>query len=355
MWISKNNFIRIILIYAVFFIISAWMFSKLENLKIIIILFVLLVVIISFFVYKYIEKTTTISIEKINRDAKKIIDVYYNTNIINNINNKFYEKNTSELELLKINFDLIVKYINDLEDKIKKLEQIKKDFVLNVSHELKTPLTAINGFIETLEDEINENKNNIASEILKTSQDYIVIIKRHTHRLISIVQDLLILSELEYSNIPLTKTKTNVKILLQSFIHMFSQRLEEKKLKLEIHFAENFDTMNIDTFMFEQIFINLIDNAIKYSDKGTIYIKASTDGEFAIFSVKDEGIGIKKEAKTRLFERFYTGDKSRVRSTGGTGLGLSIVKHSVLRYGGEIEVKSELGKGTEFNIKLPIN
>ena len=254
---------------------------------------------------------------------------------------------------LSANFNNLTKQITELTEEVKTGEKQKKDFIINISHELKTPLTAIYGFIETLEDELNENKNSLSSETINNCQEYINIIKRHTNRLVAIVQDLLLLSEMESSDLPLVKTETNIKQLIYGLLPIFSQRLEEKGLQLKIEFQNNFDTMSVDVFTFEQIFINLIDNAVKYSDKGTIYITANADDNFAYFSIKDEGIGIKKELTDRLFERFYTVDKSRSRNTGGTGLGLSIVKHIVLRYNGTISVQSELGEGSEFIVKLP--
>lgn len=318
----------------------------LENIKltVCVILFLLVFSIIIICILKHFNNDINKSINKINKSFKKLSS---GTNTVLELNN------SSELAELSANFNNLIKQITELTEEVKTGEKLKKDFIINISHELKTPLTAIYGFIETLEDELNENKNSLSSETINNCQEYINIIKRHTNRLVAIVQDLLLLSEMESSDLPLVKTETNIKQLIYGLLPIFSQRLEEKGLQLKIEFQNNFDTMSVDVFTFEQIFINLIDNAVKYSDKGTIYITAKADDNFAYFSIKDEGIGIKKELTDRLFERFYTVDKSRSRSTGGTGLGLSIVKHIVLRYNGTISVQSELGEGSEFIVKLP--
>lgn len=237
----------------------------------------------------------------------------------------------------------VVLLLHDISE-IKKLEQLKKDFVVNVSHELRTPLTAIKGFIETLEDELEGEY-----------QHYIDIIKRHTNRLINIVQDLLILSELEQPNTKLIRSFVEINIIIENVLKIFEQKLKEKNLSIEVVYQDNFPKINVDAFKMEQVFINLIDNAIKYSDSGTIQIKCSYDDEFAYFAVKDNGMGISKEDQERIFERFYIADKSRSKKVGGTGLGLSIVKHIVLLHHGEITVDSEKGKGTTFKIKIPIN
>ncbi|MFP4368132.1 MAG: ATP-binding protein [Candidatus Kapaibacterium sp.] len=227
---------------------------------------------------------------------------------------------------------------------LKKLELIKKDFVQNVSHELKTPLTAIKGFIETLEDEI-EDKQNL---------HYISIIRRHTDRLILIVQDLLLLSELEDPNTKLLKSKTDIKYLAENVVKIFEQRLKGKSIELICEIQEHMTPVKVDAFRIEQVFINLIDNAIKYTDGGKIFVKIYESDHCITIEVRDSGAGMSREDQKRIFERFYTVDKSRSRKVGGTGLGLSIVKHIVQLHKGEISVESAPGMGTAFIIKLPI-
>lgn len=228
--------------------------------------------------------------------------------------------------------------------KIKSVEKIKKDFVVNVSHELRTPLTSIKGYLETMEEETKGEQ-----------RKYLEIIKRNTERLINIVNDLLLLSELESSEIKQVQEEAHILSLIENVIKILSQKIKDKKLSFEIIADQELPVILGDTFRLEQMFINLIDNAIKYTEKGKITIKISkADNEIEI-SVKDTGIGIQEKDLPRLFERFYVVDKSRSRQVGGTGLGLSIVKHIVLLHEGTIEVKSRQGVGTTFIIRIPIS
>ncbi len=226
---------------------------------------------------------------------------------------------------------------------IKRLEIMKKDFVVNVSHELRTPLTAIKGFIETLDEDANEKHRH-----------YIDIIRRHTDRLINIVQDLLTLSEIEERQSPLMLSKVDIRILLDNLTKIFEYKLADKNLKLIIHVDEAFPKIKIDPFKMEQVFVNLIDNAIKYTDEGFIKISAFQMDDKAVIEIMDTGVGIPKEHHPRIFERFYTVDKSRSKKHGGTGLGLSIVKHIILLHQGEIVVDTNPDGGTKFIISIPI-
>lgn len=226
---------------------------------------------------------------------------------------------------------------------IKRLEKIKKDFVVNVSHELRTPLTAIKGFVETLEDELSQKHKH-----------YLGIIKRHTDRLINIVNDLLLLSELEERKFELIKEKVNLKDLIENVIKIFDQRLKEKGLTITLDANKEPFPIKADSFKLEQMFINLIDNAIKYTEKGDIKVSLIYNGEMANIEIQDTGIGIPEKDLARIFERFYVVDKSRSRRLGGTGLGLSIVKHIALLHNGKIDVESALGVGTRFIISLPV-
>ena len=224
-----------------------------------------------------------------------------------------------------------------------RLELIKKDFVINVSHELRTPLTAIKGFSETLIDEI-ENKE---------QKHYVEIISRHTNRLIRIVNDLLHLSELEQTTISLILEKTSVDVLLNNVYNLFLQKSIEKGIEFILLIENKERILEIDIFRIEQLLVNLIDNAFKYTDKGNIKIISKELDDKQIFIIEDTGIGIPQNDINRIFERFYTVDKSRSRRVGGTGLGLSIVKHIVLLHKGNIEIESEVNKGTRFIISIP--
>ncbi|MDH5744785.1 MAG: cell wall metabolism sensor histidine kinase WalK [Candidatus Aminicenantes bacterium] len=236
----------------------------------------------------------------------------------------------------------IVVTLHDI-TKIRELEKIKKDFVVNVSHELRTPLTAIKGYVETLEEEVNEK----AGEFLK-------IIKKHTDRLILIVKDLLLLSELEEKESKLEPEKVDVKSLIENVLAIFEQPLKEKKLKAEIKVLNKIPSVKGDPFKLEQMFLNIIDNAVKYTKKGKITVLLKKEDKNLSVEIEDTGIGIPEEHMSRIFERFYVVDKSRSRSLGGTGLGLSIVKHIVLLHNGQVNVESTPGKGTKFTVILPV-
>ena len=227
---------------------------------------------------------------------------------------------------------------------LKRVEKIKKDFVVNVSHELRTPLTAIKGFVETIEDDIDDK-----------NRGYLNIIRRNTDRLINIVEDLLLLSELEEKGAALSLEACDLKIMLEQMQRIFEPRLKEKGLSLTIQADQALPDVMADAFKLEQVFVNLIDNAIKYTEKGGITVSLLQRNGHVLIEIQDTGIGIPREHLSRIFERFYVVDASRSKQLGGTGLGLSIVKHIVLLHSGAIEVASTPGQGTKFIITLPVN
>ncbi len=226
---------------------------------------------------------------------------------------------------------------------IKNLEMIKTDFVLNVSHELRTPLTAIKGFAETLQ-EVSKDED---------IRHYVSIIRRNTDRLINIINDLLTISRLEAKEVEPQFAPVSLKDLVEDVVKIFDSRLREKNLYLRQAVDDDLPVIEADPFRLEQMFINLVDNAVKYSESGGIDITLKRSGRAVAITVKDTGIGISKEHLARIFERFYVVDKSRSRKMGGTGLGLSIVKHVVMLHKGTIEVNSSVGTGTTFTIILP--
>ncbi len=227
---------------------------------------------------------------------------------------------------------------------MKNIERMKKDFVVNVSHELRTPLTAIKGFIETMLEEVQDSEH----------RRYLDIIKRHTDRLINIVKDLMMLSNLEKEK-KIEQDDVYLKSVIEQSRKIYDQRLKEKNLSLKIQEHDERLHIKADPYKLEQMFTNLIDNAIKYTEKGGILINIRAAGTHAEVTVEDTGIGIARDQHSKIFERFYVVDKSRSRRVGGTGLGLSIVKHIVLLHKGSIDVESSPGVGTKFTIKLPID
>ncbi len=233
--------------------------------------------------------------------------------------------------------------LSDITDR-QNLAKMKKDLVLNVSHELRTPLTAIKGFAEALESEVKEE--NIA---------YVRRILRHTERLIRIVNDLLLLATLEEPNIPLDTEPVNLMALIETVFKMFEPKAKEKGLNLQVAAEPDLPPIEADPFRLEQMLINLIDNAVKYTEKGEVRVFLGRAEDRLVIEVCDTGIGIPEEHLPRIFERFYVVDKSRARKLGGTGLGLSIVKHIVLLHGGTIEVQSKPNEGTCFRVFLPFS
>ncbi len=225
---------------------------------------------------------------------------------------------------------------------IKDIQERKKDFVTAVSHELKTPVTAIKGYIETIEEDIENPEN----------KKFLNIIKYHSERLEKIVEDLITLAQLENEKPVVEFNKVNIVDITNNAISLFSKKALEKDITIEM-LHNNVPEIYGDEFRLEQMFINLIDNAIRFTEKGKITISINHQKGAVIIEISDTGIGIPPQHIPKIFERFYVVDKARSRKTGGTGLGLSIVKHIVLLHNGTIDVKSTPGKGTSFIIQLP--
>lgn len=227
----------------------------------------------------------------------------------------------------------------------KNLEVMRKDFVANVSHELKTPITSIKGFSETLLDGAGEEE--------ATRNQFLKIINDESERIQLLIDDLLILSKLEKDEFVLEYSAIQTEQLVEDIKPIIDQQARQKDIefKCEKIIKTKFEA---DEEKVKQILINLLANAINYTPReGTIELSIEGSDEHIIFKVADSGIGISNEALPRIFERFYRVDKARSRNTGGTGLGLAIVKHIVEVHKGEISVDSELGVGTTFEIKLP--
>lgn len=255
---------------------------------------------------------------------------------------------TSTVALIQLIVFLLQKPLFEMRDKLEKaeeenrvLEKMRGEFVANVTHELKTPLTSISGFIETLQaGAINDPE---------ISGRFIDIIAIETERLKRLIDDILTLSDIENRN-QVNKTRINVKNSVESTVSFLKPIADERKIVLISEVVEDM-VIEGDEDRFRQMLFNLTENAIKYSNEsGRVWITGKTEEECNIISVKDEGIGIPAEHLDRLFERFYRVDKSRSRKVGGTGLGLSIVKHIAVLFGAKLEVESEVGKGSEFRV-----
>ncbi len=224
--------------------------------------------------------------------------------------------------------------------KIKHLETVRRDFVANVSHEIKTPITAIKGFAETLLEGAVEDKEN--------AYKYLRIIKNHSERLNSLVQDLLTLANLDKGEVHLSLDKIEVRELVDLIFLTLKEKASSKNINLLNEIPEGFYPITADRNRLTQIFLNIIDNAVKFTEFGTVTVKGEVKDNTIEISVEDTGIGIGESDISRLGERFYRIDSARSRALGGTGLGLAIVKHLVQLHGWAMEIHSEVGKRTKF-------
>lgn len=253
------------------------------------------------------------------------------------INNKYFIVNISLIERTD---DILISLFNITD--MEKAYIMKRDFIANVSHELRTPLTSIKGFIETLEEEVDSN-----------NMRYVDIIKKHTERMIRVVNDLQILSKFEALENKIKLEKVDLKNIANNVILILRKKAERKGLELRVEIDDDVTSIDGDEFEIEQMLINLIENAIKYTEKGFIKLDIGDENNRINIEVSDTGIGIPDNDIDRIFERFYVVDKSRSRETGGTGLGLSIVKHIINSHNGDIMVYSKVGQGTKFVIHIP--
>lgn len=228
---------------------------------------------------------------------------------------------------------------------IVKLENMRRDFVANVSHELKTPLTSINGFVETL----------IMNEDLQVSKRnrFLAIIQKESDRLKRLIEDILLLSSIENKN-DLVKENISLYDVFKEVYDMINYIASSKNIDLSYEFEDDKVVVQAYGNYMKQLLLNLIDNAIKYTPNGgKVIFKQFTKDNNIIIEVIDNGMGIPKEDQSKIFQRFYRVDKARSRSVGGTGLGLAITKHIVNSLNGSISVESELGEGSKFIVKLP--
>ncbi|MDY6792777.1 MAG: ATP-binding protein [Thermodesulfobacteriota bacterium] len=277
--------------------------------------------------------------QKSNIPIKSDITLYHNGDRILNAN-------ASPLRNAKEKRIGTLLVLNDV-TQLRRLERMRQDFVANVSHEIKTPLTAIKGFVETLQSGAKDNE--------KEANRFLSIIEKHVNRLGAIIDDLLHLSRIEKENEAnlIQLRKTAVKKVITSSVRICRTEADAKQIEIDFT-CDDLLEANIEPVLFEQAVVNLIGNAIKYSsEKSKIQINAVKTASGVSLSIKDSGIGISKRHLPRLFERFYRVDKARSREQGGTGLGLAIVKHIVQAHGGQITVDSTPGKGSTFTIHLP--
>lgn len=237
---------------------------------------------------------------------------------------------------------------------VRRLESLRRDFVANASHELRTPIASVRTAAETMRDALERNP--------QAAGRFVEIIERNAERLQNLVEDLLDLSRIESREYRLHPEELEPVRIVTDVATLFRERAEARKLRVEVHAEPGLPTLQADRRALEQVLVNLIDNAVKYCPpEASITLAARsesmTSGEASqriVFSVADTGPGIEATHLPRLFERFYRVDPGRSRDRGGTGLGLAIVKHLAEAMGGDVEVKSQIGSGTTFSIRLPL-
>ncbi|OLC92386.1 MAG: PAS domain-containing sensor histidine kinase [Acidobacteria bacterium] len=236
--------------------------------------------------------------------------------------------------------------LHDITD-LRKLERVRRDFVANVSHEFKTPLTAIQGFAETLLAGAMDDRQNRLR--------FLEIILDHSRRLARLTDDLLKLSKMDAERLELEIRRLSVSQFVESCIETTQRSAAEKDLRISVNVGEKLPDIAADRRLLAEVLQNLLDNAIQYTPSGgQIMVSASANGNEVTFTVSDTGIGIPRADQPRIFERFYRVDVARSREVGGTGLGLSIAKHLVEAHGGRIWVESEVGQGSQFHFTVPV-
>ena len=294
------------------------------------------------------------SIRQFIKNKIVLESILYNMSSENSV---VVQKNISKDIIYKIkidpvyfkNTDAVIGFIINIEDVTDyvKLENMRKQFVANVSHELKTPLTSIKGFVETLK--MTENLDT------DTKTRFLGIIEDETTRLSRLIDDILLLSTVE-NKVKKKVEKVDLFEIFEEIHEIVGYIAKDKNIKIDYQF----ENQDIDLWEYSgyirQILLNIIENAIKYTGKnGNIKIRQYVKKDKVFIEIQDNGIGIPKEDIDRVFERFYRVDKARSRSVGGTGLGLAITKHMVKALNGDIKLESELGVGSKFTIELPFN
>lgn len=260
--------------------------------------------------------------------------IYYITSILGSI------------ILALILFQWLIRPVMELQRQLEEAENIRKEFVANVTHEFKTPLTSISGFLETLQAGAQEDP-----EIRKKFLDILSI---ETARLTRLIEDLLIISEIENKKTVLVDETFDVKETLNQIIAAMNPISEALGVRIQLE-VEGTIYLTGSEDRFTQMLVNLIENAVKYSGSGdTVIVSASKKERHVEVFVRDFGIGIANENMPRLFERFFRVDKSRSQKIGGTGLGLSIVKHAATLFNAKLRVESVIGQGSTFYIDFPL-
>ena len=329
---SLVYFKEFILFLILIFVIS---FLLIENLTIIIPL-ILSLILVSLIILNLIGRRRLIEIEEIK-------------NIISSIRQNKYESSdeiilSKHLSILETEIkEMFEKAKSDI-DYLERLQRMRSQFLANVSHELRTPIFSIQGYIETLlNGAIDDPKVN--KHFLQKANDYTV-------NLSNLLNDLIDISMIESGEMRMSYRYFEINKYIQSILSEFSLMAEEKNIQLVFNPSKSGIQVYGDKEKLHQVFVNLLQNAIKYTDEGKVEISLEEEKKLVSISIKDTGIGIPEEDLKRIFERFYRVDKARSRAVGGTGLGLAIVKHIIEAHNSKISVISKLGEGSTFSFKL---
>ena len=281
--------------------------------------------------------------------SKRLKELEEIKTVIANIRNNKYE--TAEEIHLGSNLVGIQEEIKEMFNRVKndfeylkRLERIRSEFLGNVSHELRTPIFSIQGYIETL--------LNGAVDDPKVNMNFLIKANQHTINLNNLLNDLIDISMIESGEMRMSFRYFNVKEYLEKIVSDLTPLAEGKKIKLILEPVREKLQLYGDKTKLKQVLDNLITNAIKYTEEGSVTVRVEEAEDYGKIIVTDTGIGIKEENISRIFERFYRVDKARSREVGGTGLGLAIAKHIVEAHGSKVVVKSEPGVGSEFSFKL---
>jgi two-component system phosphate regulon sensor histidine kinase PhoR len=261
------------------------------------------------------------------------------------ISRKQLVQKENPIELLKSE---LAAYVTTTEDEVKELKKAavyRQEFLADVSHELKTPIFAAQGFVHTLLDNPDESP--------EIRQKFLEKAAKSLDGLDALVKDLLTVSQIETGAIKIEKKRINLRPMIEEIFEQLEGKAQKRGVKLVLNCADEAIDVKADAQRIEQVLINLIDNGIKYGHQdGKVTVLIEDRKKSYLISVKDNGPGISEKHLPRLFERFYRIDKSRTKLSGGTGLGLSIVKHIVHAHGSKIQVESKVDKGTSFSFKL---
>lgn len=262
---------------------------------------------------------------------------------LKNMDNEFVRSTILVTLVLLVVVFFLGAYFRKYVQAMKKVENMRREFVSNVTHELKTPLTSIRGFVETLKDGAIEDP--------KMAHRFLDIIDIETERLSHLISDTLLLSEIE-SKQDTNREPCDVNAVITEVVELLQPKVKEH-VRLIFQPDPTLKPYNCNRDRIKQLLINLVDNGLKATEFGAVTVRCRTMGNELVLEISDTGIGMEEEQLERIFERFYRVDKGRSKAQGGTGLGLSIVKHIVELYHGTVHVTSKPGVGTEFTVKLP--